>query len=162
MYNIIILVLDTALDEFAEMEQINEDKTIFGDLFDKIDPDDNGDVTEKEWISALKRLNVDITESDMIKLFKLMDGDYSGYIDRQDWITFCITSYQSTELQRLHDKVLINMRGHSRSQSNHSPDWSVSALNALEKQMAHAFQAQDPEEEFLVTKEQKAQQIGQK
>ena len=91
------------------MEQINEDKQVFSDLFDKIDPDDNGDVDELEWISGLKRLNVDIAESDMGKLFKLMDGDKSGYIDRQDWITLCMTSYQSTELQRLHDSVISHM-----------------------------------------------------
>ena len=65
------------------MEKINEDKQIFGDLFDKIDPDDNGDVDEGEWIKGLQRLDVDIMENDMAKLFKLMDGDKSGYIDRQ-------------------------------------------------------------------------------
>ena len=126
------------------MEQINEDKTIFGDLFDKIDPDDNGDVDEKEWIAGLKRLNVGIEESDMAKLFKLMDGDKSGYIDRQDWITFCMTSYNSKELQRLHDSVLSNIKGHSRKPSNmfHAQDvndWSASAINNLEKQMTQAF-----------------------
>lgn len=132
------------MDEFAEMEQINEDKSIFGDLFDKIDPDDNGDVDEKEWIAGLKRLNVNIEESDMSKLFKLMDGDKSGYIDRQDWITFCMTSYNSKELQRLHDSVLMNIKGHSRKPSNmlHAGDvaeWSTSALKNLETQMTHAF-----------------------
>jgi len=162
--------LDGALDEFAEMEQINEDKTIFGDLFDKIDPDDNGDVDENEWIAGLRRLNVRIQESDMSKLFKLMDGDKSGYIDRQDWITFCMTSYNSKELQRLHDSVLTNVKGHSRKPSNifHANDnekWSASAINSLEKQMTQAFLKQgaeevaaaEEEEEYFMEMEKKAE-----
>jgi len=161
--------LDGALDEFAEMELINEDKTIFGDLFDKIDPDDNGDVDEKEWIAGLHRLNVGIAESDMAKLFKLMDGDKSGYIDRQDWITFCMTSYQSPELQRLHDSVLMNVKGHSRKPSNmfHAGDtenWSNAAIANLENQMTQAFlkqgadeiQHQEEEEEYFVEMEKEA------
>ena len=136
--------MNAALDEFTEMEQINEDKQIFGSLFDKIDPDDNGDVDEKEWKAGLTRLKIPISEDDMSKLFTLMDGDKSGYIDRQDWITFCMTSYSSKELQRLHDSVLSNIKGHSRKPSNmfHAEDmndWSASAVTNLTKQMTQAF-----------------------
>merc|ERR1712228_36538 len=112
--------LDGALDEFAEMEQIN--------------------------------------------------GDKSGYIDRQDWITFCMTSYNSKELQRLHDSVLTNIKGHSRKPSNmfHVGDnekWSASAINNLEKQMTQAFlkqgaeevQHQEEEEEYFLEMEKKAE-----
>eukprot|EP01084_Bolivina_argentea_P024426 45514_1 len=161
--------LGTALDEFQEMEQINEDKLVFSELFDKIDPDDNGDVDENEWINGLKRLNVGIAVVDMGKLFKLMDGDKSGYIDRQDWITFCMTSYQTNELQRLHDSVLTNVKGHSRQPSNmfHAndvKDWSASAISSLEKQMTQAIivqgtdivQKQAEEEEYFVTMEEEA------
>eukprot|EP01084_Bolivina_argentea_P003241 6063_1 len=83
---------------------------LFHELFDKMDPDNNEDIDEKEWIQGLRNLNVHITESDMAKLFKLMDGDRSGYIDRRDWITFCMTSYSNKELQRLHDSVLNNIK----------------------------------------------------
>eukprot|EP01084_Bolivina_argentea_P205317 350770_1 len=94
------------LDVFEEMQQINEDKQRFGILFDKIDPDDNGDVDEKEWISGIKRLASNIQHKDVTLAFKLMDGDKSGYIDRQDWILFCMTSYASNELKRLQHCVL--------------------------------------------------------
>merc|ERR1719361_533073 len=77
--------LDAALNEFQEMERINADKQIFSDLFDRIDPEENGDVDQNEWVEGLKRMHVDILEGDMAKIFKLMDNDKSGYIDRQDW-----------------------------------------------------------------------------
>ena len=129
------------------MERINADKQIFSDLFDRIDPEENGDVDENEWISGLKRLNVGIMENDMAKLFHLMDGDKSGYIDRQDWITFCMQNYESNELQRLHDSVLRNVQGHSRKPSNmiHAQDsqnWSAAAVSTLEKQMTQALISQ--------------------
>eukprot|EP01083_Nonionella_stella_P298928 1014451_1 len=167
--NLDMATLGGALDEFAEMEEINEDKRIFGELFDKIDPDDNGDVDEKEWIQGLHNLNVQIQESDMAKLFKLMDGDKSGYIDRQDWITFCMTSYNSKELQRLHDSVLNNIKGHSRKPSNmfhagDAGDWSTSAVANLETQMTQALFKQgvaemnkaEEEEEYFVSMEREA------
>merc|ERR1712176_390757 len=99
-----------------------------------------------------------------------MDGDKSGYIDRQDWITFCMTSYNSKELQRLHDSVLTNVKGHSRKPSNifHASDnekWSASAINSLEKQMTQAFLKQgaeevaaaEEEEEYFMEMEKKAE-----
>lgn len=136
--------LDTALDEYSEMEKMNEDRVVFSDLFDRIDPNDNGDVDEKEWITGLQRLGVDITEPDMKKLFSLMDGDKSGYIDRQDWITFCMSHYESKELQRLHDSVLANVKGHSRKPSNmfnpaEANAWSSVQQRQLEAQMTQAF-----------------------
>ena len=139
--------MDAALTEFQEMERINADKQIFSDLFDRIDPEENGDVDENEWISGLKRLNVGIMENDMAKLFHLMDGDKSGYIDQQDWITFCMQNYESNELQRLHDSVLRNVQGHSRKPSNmiHAQDsqnWSAAAVSTLEKQMTQALISQ--------------------
>ena len=126
------------------MERINADKQILSDLFDKIDPNQNGDVDDSEWIAGLKRLNVGILEADMAKLFNLMDGDNSGYIDRQDWITFCMQNYESKELQRLHDSVLSNIKGHSRKPSNmiHAQDadnWSADQVRSLEKQMTQAL-----------------------
>eukprot|EP01083_Nonionella_stella_P005657 16353_1 len=164
------LGMDAAMDEFTEMDQINEDKSIFGDLFDKIDPDNNGDVDEREFIQGMLRLNVQIMENDMSKLFKLMDGDKSGYIDRQDWINFCMTNYQSRELQRIHDSVLASVKGHSRKPSNmfhagDSENWSASAITVLEKQMTQAFLKQgademvktEEEEEYFVSMEKEAE-----
>ena len=43
----------------------------------------------------------------MKKLFKLIDHNKSGYIDRHDWIKFCLANYESQELQRLHDMILM-------------------------------------------------------
>lgn len=134
---------EIALDEFTEMNQLNEDKNIFGELFDKIDPDDNGDVDEKEWISGLRRLAVEIPTTDMSKVFKLMNGDKSGYIDRQDWITFCMTTYQSNELQRIQDSVLTRLKGHSRQPSNmfnpnDASEWNSHSMRNMQQDMQNA------------------------
>merc|ERR1712087_696206 len=117
-----MLHIDRALDEcnemekinedrvvFEELEKMNEDRVVFSDLFDSIDPNDHGDVDEKEWISGLQRLGVDMTEHDMKKLFSLMDGANAGYIDRQDWNCFCMSCFESKEMQRLQDTVLANL-----------------------------------------------------
>ena len=100
------------MDEYSGMEKMKEDRQVFSDLFDRIDPHDNGDLDEKEWMTRLQRLAVDISAEEMRKLFKLMDSDIfsiaSGYIDRQDWIFFC-TSCSSQRPQRLHDSVLSNI-----------------------------------------------------
>ena len=93
----------------------------YAHYFDEIDPDDNGDADEKEFIIALKRCKINLTESDMSKLFKLIDEDKSGYINRQDWKTFCMTFYDSKESQRLqdavHNLVLSSIKQHSRKPS---------------------------------------------
>jgi len=163
--------LDDALNEFQEMERINADKQIFSDLFDRIDPQENGDVDQSEWIEGLQRMNVDILDSDMAKIFKLMDNDKSGYIDRQDWITFCMQQYENKELQRLHDSVLANVKGHSRRPSNmiHAQDadhWSDRAIVNLEKQMTKALIVQgtaemekaEEEEEYIADIQNQAEQ----
>merc|ERR1719245_1444207 len=105
-----MLHIDRAFDEYSEMRKMNEDRVVFSDLFDRIDPNDHGDVDEKEWISGLHRLGVDMTEHDMKKLFSFMNGDESGYIDRQDWIIFCTSHFESKEMQRLQDTVLANLK----------------------------------------------------
>jgi len=163
--------LDAALNEFQEMERINADKQIFSDLFDRIDPEENGDVDQNEWVEGLKRMHVDILEGDMAKIFKLMDNDKSGYIDRQDWITFCMQSYESKELQRLHDSVLANVKGHSRKPSNmiHAEDmnhWSDRAIVDLQKQMTTALivhstaekERAEEEEEYIIDMQTQAEQ----
>ena len=71
---------------FEGMESLNEiikNKQIFFDAFEKIDPANYGDVDQREWIQALQRLDVDLEESDLIKLFKNINLDTTGYIDRQ-------------------------------------------------------------------------------
>jgi len=107
----------------------------------------------------------------MAKLFKLMDGDKSGYMDRQDWITFCMQIYESPELQRLHDSVLNNVKGHSRKPSNmiHAQDaenLSFRDIDRMEKQMTKALiiQGQDQlrqaeeEEEYIADIQHQADQ----
>ena len=41
-----------------EMQRIAEDKELFNKIFDKIDPDDNGDVDLGEWSSGVNKANI--------------------------------------------------------------------------------------------------------
>merc|ERR1712087_483854 len=76
-----ILWLSEEEEDQQEEEKMEVDRLVFSALFDRIDPKDQGDVDEKEWRAGLQRLAVDMAGEDMTKLFKLSDGDRSGYMD---------------------------------------------------------------------------------
>jgi len=122
-----------------EMQRIAEDKELFNKIFDKIDPDDNGDVDLGEWSSGVNKANIGVTEVEAIRIFRLMDEDNEGYIDRNDWITFCMTAFQTKEIIQLQYDVLSKIKGHTRKPSNlfrkDQGDWKNADITELQNEM---------------------------
>eukprot|EP01084_Bolivina_argentea_P045138 83082_1 len=96
---------DTEIDEFDEMRQQKNDKKIFSAVFDqKFEPyQDKIDIND--WIICLNTLNVNIDEKDMSKLFEMIAND-EGYMDKIDWIAFCMSSYKSKKLKQFHHSIV--------------------------------------------------------
>ena len=68
-----------------------------------------------------------------------MDEDNEGYIDRNDWITFCMTAFQTKEIIQLQYDVLSKIKGHTRKPSNlfrkDQGDWKNADITELQNEM---------------------------
>jgi len=124
-----------------EMCQLYEDKTLSSDLFDKIDSKKNEDLDINEWIQGLKRLNVTLNENEMKTIFQCMDGDESEYISREDFMVFCIRSFQSAALRNLQQQLILQVKGHVRQPSNllrssdNIKEWDPIAMQSMQREM---------------------------
>ena len=94
------LSLSLRVENFASSRQLLNDNTSGGstnnrsrgdytqeliDLFDVIDLDKNGEITEDELLTALNAAGVKMKRNDVKVLMKLADKDNDGTISREEW-----------------------------------------------------------------------------
>ena len=72
-----------------------------------LDPDGNEDVDFEEWSLGLRKLNVELSDSDCRRIFIWMDVDKYGYIEKSHFVAFCTTNYESEELLNSLQKAIL-------------------------------------------------------
>jgi len=124
-----------------EMSQLCEDKSLYSDLFDKIDSKQNEDLDVNEWIQGLIHLNVTLNDHEMRMIFQCMDGEESEYISREDFMAFCIRPFQSCALRNLQQQLISQIKGHIRQPSNllrpndNISEWDPIAMESMQREM---------------------------
>eukprot|EP01084_Bolivina_argentea_P085970 155402_1 len=94
-------------------------------IFDEyIDPDQNGDIDWEDWLLFIEKLNIELNETEIKKIFHCMNKDESGYIDQSDFVKFALTNFDNTELHALQTHILraltvgIHVDSHTYSATN--------------------------------------------
>ena len=116
---------------------LGSDREILSKAFEQyIDPDYNQDADVEEWLLGLEKLNVTLNEKMSRKMFELMDKDKTGFIAKEDFVSFC-TSFSrdikidSDDLQALQMAVLEaipSQNVHARTHENWGPHYCIRAL----------------------------------
>eukprot|EP01084_Bolivina_argentea_P003200 5985_1 len=89
-------------DPKMEVEKMNELKDKIHGLWDILDMDANGDVDREEFDVGLQTANIQLGHSQIHQLFDFIDSDrQTGYIDRQQFTLFLMTTWQNNNLQKL-------------------------------------------------------------
>jgi len=131
-----------------EMMLLKSEQEALEKAFDQyIDPDGNEDVDVEEWQLGLEKLNVQLNEAMSRRIFAFMDKDKSGYIERNDFVIFCTSKFDTEELQALQMPILESVRIqnlHNRTHSNLmnaqlSQDWTDYDMDLLQQEMASAM-----------------------
>ena len=114
-----------------------------------IDPDNNGECDLDEWNMGLRKLNVQLNDTQQRVLFKLMDIDNSGMVDKDEFIQTMMGQYDTEELNLLRQPILAAVREHqseqlhAHSNSNliggQSQDWTDADLAILQSEMQAAM-----------------------
>eukprot|EP01084_Bolivina_argentea_P294549 506842_1 len=133
------------IDPLVEIRNFKKEKEMLLSTFDKIDPEDNGDIELAEFKSAMKRLNVSLTNTELEQVFKCMDTDNSGFIDKIDFVTFLTQPWKSLQLQVLKDAIVSKVRGQKdkkgkivKSLDEHD-NWSATDLYNAKKDMRQSM-----------------------
>eukprot|EP01083_Nonionella_stella_P231705 818019_1 len=131
-----------------EMEVLKMEREALEKAFDQcIDPDENGDVDIDEWFLGIQKLNVQLTETQQREVYKFMDKDQSGFIEKNDFVMFVTARFDTEELQNLQLPLLQAVRVqnlHDRTHSNLicptlSQDWTDYDMELLQHEMASAM-----------------------
>eukprot|EP01084_Bolivina_argentea_P208070 354875_1 len=131
-YNIISPIIDICkiyyfLDIKTETNEYRQKITLIYDFWEKIDLDDCGDLDIEEFVQGLQLLKVALSEDEMKQLFKFLDDDDSGFVDRQQFIMFLMTSFQSRKLNNFRQSILKVLHpNYSENVMNitATPDWA--------------------------------------
>eukprot|EP01083_Nonionella_stella_P241293 842718_1 len=115
-----------AIDPMEEVQQMQSMKQDIRDFYDKLDVEDGGDIDLYEFKQGMQIQNISMNETQMERLFNIMDFDQSGYLDCNDFVSFLSTKWQNVELTHLQQPIL-NKIGHHKVASCapvHNPiDW---------------------------------------
>jgi len=153
-----------------EIRSMAAEREALESSFDKyIDPEDNGDVDIEEWCMGLTKLDVQLSEAQQRKIYRFMDKDDSGFIEKNDFVMFATARVQDPELQSLQQPIIDAVRAqnlHDRSSSNligagdagMSQDWSDLAMEELQREMEQAMTGMVVEMKEKLTEEQQFQQ----
>jgi len=110
----------SALDELARQKRLQE--LIFAQ-WDVVDTEGNGDVDSEEWVTGMKQLNVSLTEPQILQLFKLLDEDEVGFVDRQTYQSFVTSNFNATHLTELqHPLMRLARRMHREAKEKESDE----------------------------------------
>ena len=132
---------------------INTDKALqegLEQVFEQyIDPDNNGECDLDEWNMGLRKFNVQLNDTQQRVLFKLMDIDNQGMVDKDEFVQTMMGQYDNEELNLLRQPILEAVREHQSKQlhahSNSSPtggqsqDWADADLAILQAEMQAAM-----------------------
>eukprot|EP01084_Bolivina_argentea_P085968 155399_1 len=131
-----------------EMKILKLEREALEGAFDQyIDPDQNGDVDVEEWFLGIQKLNVQLNEHQQRRIYNLMDKEESGFIEKDDFVTFATAKWDNEDLQTLQKPILEAVRVqnlHNRTHSNLmnpvlSQDWTDYDMELLEQEMASAM-----------------------
>merc|ERR1719474_444270 len=131
----------------AEQESLEQ-------VFDQyIDPENNGECDTDEWMMGLRELGVNLNETQQRVLFKLMDIDNSGMVDKEEFVQTMMGVFEHEELNLLRQPVLDAVQEHRREQARGrsdsnliggpggglSQDWTDQDLEVLQQEMQAAM-----------------------
>eukprot|EP01083_Nonionella_stella_P300495 1026195_1 len=154
-----------------EMEVLKMEREALEKAFDQcIDPDENGDVDIDEWFLGIQKLNVQLTETQQREVYKFMDKDQSGFIEKNDFVMFVTARFDTEELQNLQLPLLQAVRVqnlHDRTHSNLicptlSQDWTDYDMELLQHEMASAMTGMVSSMKNQLTEEQEFKQTMEK
>eukprot|EP01084_Bolivina_argentea_P033191 61427_1 len=148
------------LDPLTEIEDLRAEKELLMTAYEKIDVEDNGDIELEEFTNGMQDLDVDLTDDEIAQVFKLMDSDNSTYVDRNEFIMFLTQRFESSELTRFQEAILIKVRGkkHKRGASlikNENEGLDGMQLSAAEREMREAMMQMANQEVQAVQQEEK-------
>ena len=126
-----------------EISELNQDRQLFNDLFEKIDASDNGDLDLQEWLDSLSKVGVEMRHDDMVTIFKYMDIEGNDYVQKDDFVGFCIQKFRSEKLTQLQGELISQIRGnvHSRQPSHlmrpeNGDEWEDIEMHAMHREMS--------------------------
>eukprot|EP01084_Bolivina_argentea_P003201 5986_1 len=119
-------------DPKMEVEKMNELKDKIHGLWDILDMDANGDVDREEFDVGLQTANIQLGHSQIHQLFDFIDSDrQTGYIDRQQFTLFLMTTWQNNNLQKLQNVFFHKIQCNSTEQKKISLIWNPTDTEIL-------------------------------
>eukprot|EP01083_Nonionella_stella_P300493 1026192_1 len=111
--------VNTATYTPNQLEIEKSEREALEKAFDEyVDPDQNGDVDIDEWFLGIQKMNVQLNETQQSAVFRFMDKDESGFIQKNDFVMFATARFDAEELQSLQAPIRQAVRVQSEKEDD--------------------------------------------